>query len=132
MVRSFLMMLLPHGAACSSFSSSSSSSISPTPTPTPTPTVHTITFYMPRPFSETIFGMLYTRTIIATVSPIATDRSAGIDYTMYVEGRMVNVPSVTTLPPDFEGSPSVTVTGTLISNSDSWHFETSDNSHLLL
>ncbi|THU92929.1 hypothetical protein K435DRAFT_800101 [Dendrothele bispora CBS 962.96] len=46
-----------------------------------------------------------------------------------------NVPSATTLPPDFEGSPSVTinpytstVTGTLIFNGNSWHFETSDDS----
>ncbi|THU88136.1 hypothetical protein K435DRAFT_866599 [Dendrothele bispora CBS 962.96] len=76
----------------SSFSSSSSSSPSPTPTPTPTPTVHTIAFYMPSPFPETIFSMLYTQTNIGTVSPISTDRSAGPDYTMYVEERVVNVP----------------------------------------
>ncbi|THU88120.1 hypothetical protein K435DRAFT_866584 [Dendrothele bispora CBS 962.96] len=150
MVHSFLMVLLVQGLFLhspavlslpnpdSSFSSSSSSSISPTPTPTPTPTVHTITFYMPSPFSETIFGMLYTGASIATVSPIETDRrSAGADYTMYVEERMVHVPFVTTLPPDFEGSPSATmnpypstVTGTLISNGDSWHFKTSDNSFM--
>ncbi|THU87837.1 hypothetical protein K435DRAFT_782312 [Dendrothele bispora CBS 962.96] len=72
--------------------------------------------------------MLYTHTSIGTVYTIATDRSAGTDYTMYV-----NVPSATTLPPDFEGSPSVTmspytVTGTLIFNGDSCHFETSDDS----
>ncbi|THV04093.1 hypothetical protein K435DRAFT_791275 [Dendrothele bispora CBS 962.96] len=98
----------------------------------PSPTVHTITFDMPSPFSETIFGTLYTHISISTVLPIATDRSAGADY---VEERMVNVPSVTTLPPDFEGSLSATmspypstVTGTLISNGDSWHFETSENS----
>ncbi|THU92928.1 hypothetical protein K435DRAFT_800100 [Dendrothele bispora CBS 962.96] len=106
----------------SSFSSSSSSSPSPTPTPTPTPTVHTIA--MPSPFAETIFSMLYTQTNIRTVSPISTDRSAGPDYTM--------------LPPDLEGSPfvttsnsytsTVTATGTLISNGDSWHFGTSDDS----
>ncbi|THU92940.1 hypothetical protein K435DRAFT_800111 [Dendrothele bispora CBS 962.96] len=122
----------------SSFSNSCSSSPSPTPTPTPTPTIHTITFYMPSPFSETIFGMLYAKTSIGTVSPTATDRCAGADYTMYVKERVVNVPSATTLPPDFEGSPSVTINpctstvtahiGTLISNGDSWHFETSDNS----
>ncbi|THU85919.1 hypothetical protein K435DRAFT_783102, partial [Dendrothele bispora CBS 962.96] len=75
--------------------------------------------------------MLCTQTSIDTVYTIATasDRSAGTDYTIYV-----NVPSATTLPPDFEGSPSVTispytstVTGTLIFNGDSCHFETSDD-----
>ncbi|THU92935.1 hypothetical protein K435DRAFT_967495 [Dendrothele bispora CBS 962.96] len=67
--------------------------------------------------------------------PIATDRSADADYTMQVEERVINIPSATTLPPDFEGSPSVainpytsTVTGTLMSNGDSWLFETSDDS----
>ncbi|THV04096.1 hypothetical protein K435DRAFT_851279 [Dendrothele bispora CBS 962.96] len=76
----------------SSFSSSSSFSPSPNYT-NPTPTVHTITFHIPSPFSETIFGTLYTQT----------------DYTIYVEERVVNVPSATSLPSDFEGSPSVTI-----------------------
>ncbi|KAK7450621.1 hypothetical protein VKT23_012931 [Stygiomarasmius scandens] len=100
----------------------------------PTPTVHTITFYVPSPFSETIFGMQYTLTSIATATPIATQRSDGVDYTMYVEERVINVPSGTTLAPDFEDDPSVTVspytstiTGTLISNGDAWSFETSDD-----
>ncbi|THV04086.1 hypothetical protein K435DRAFT_791270 [Dendrothele bispora CBS 962.96] len=109
MVRSFFMVSHVQGLFFTlssrprppqlSFSSSSSSSLSPTPTPTPTPTVHTITFhtitfYMPGAFSETIFVMLYTQTSIGIVLPIAAGRSAGC---------------------------------TLISNGDSWHFETSDD-----
>ncbi|KAF5343326.1 hypothetical protein D9758_014195 [Tetrapyrgos nigripes] len=103
----------------------------------PTPTIHTITFYMPSPFSETIFGMQYTLTSIATASPIGRTRSDGVEYTTYIEERVLNVPSATTLPPVFQDDPSVTVspytstiTGTLVSNGDSWTFETSDNSFL--
>ncbi|THU78619.1 hypothetical protein K435DRAFT_973464, partial [Dendrothele bispora CBS 962.96] len=47
----------------------------------PTPTVPSITFYMPSPFSETIFGTLYTQAGIGTVLPIATDRPVEADYT---------------------------------------------------
>ncbi|THU92931.1 hypothetical protein K435DRAFT_861991 [Dendrothele bispora CBS 962.96] len=50
--------------------------------------------------------MLCTQTSIGTVYTIATDRSAGADCTMYVEERVVNVPSATTLAPEFEDSPS--------------------------